>query len=286
MNKSNWNEIELKNYVKNSFTYIDVLRKIKISSSCGNYRTLKNYIKKYSIDISHFKRPYHKSSHAKALSLLLTENSPVSSYRLKNRLLKENFLKNQCCLCNQKSLWNGKNLNMVLDHINGVYDDSRIENLRMVCPNCNSQLDTNCGKNVSDKNNYKCIKCGVGLSRKTLSGLCKKCYFIQINENPSKGNKDHSKNKICISCGSKIRNNKSGKCFKCVDRNIIKNKPTKDILEELIKNTPMTKIGEKYQVSSNSVKKWCKKYGIILESRLGYWTKIKYRSIPGESPKI
>jgi hypothetical protein len=38
-------------------------------------------------------------------------------------------------------------MSIILDHINGVHNDNRIENLRIVCPNCNATLDTHCGKN-------------------------------------------------------------------------------------------------------------------------------------------
>jgi hypothetical protein len=37
-------------------------------------------------------------------------------------------------------------MSIILDHINGVRDDHRLENLRMVCPNCAATLDTHCGR--------------------------------------------------------------------------------------------------------------------------------------------
>ncbi len=36
---------------------------------------------------------------------------------------------------------------LVLDHINGVADDNRLENLQIVCPNCAATLTTHCGRN-------------------------------------------------------------------------------------------------------------------------------------------
>ncbi len=43
--------------------------------------------------------------------------------------------------------WCGQPLNLVLDHINGVNSDNRVENLRFLCPNCNSQQSTFAGRN-------------------------------------------------------------------------------------------------------------------------------------------
>ena len=45
----------------------------------------------------------------------------------------------------------GKKMSLIIDHINGIWNDNRIENLRIVCPNCNATLDTHCGKNNKEK---------------------------------------------------------------------------------------------------------------------------------------
>jgi len=37
---------------------------------------------------------------------------------------------------------------MILDHVNGVPNDNRLGNLRMLCPNCNATLATHCGRNT------------------------------------------------------------------------------------------------------------------------------------------
>jgi len=275
INKDRWNEIKIREYIRDSLTYTEVLKKVGgVSvSSCGNFRTLKRYIKKYNIDINHFRRPAPPASFFKKnISEILVEHSLIGSYRLKNRLLKEGFLKNECSLCHQVPFWKDKKLNMILDHINGVYDDSRLENLRLVCPNCNSQLETNCGKNVLDKNNYKCSRCGKPLDKKRVTGLCFTCYQKQLYSTPKI---THRKNNRCSSCGKKIGASKSGKCFLCVDRKHIKNRPSKEELLSMVLKIPMTKIGEKYGISSNAVKKWCQGYGIVIGNRRGYWSKIK-----------
>lgn len=64
---------------------------------------------------------------------------------LKKRLLDEGIKKNECELCGT-SEWNGKKLTCQLDHKNGKPKDHRLENLRMLCPNCHSQTPTFAGK--------------------------------------------------------------------------------------------------------------------------------------------
>jgi predicted nucleic acid-binding Zn ribbon protein len=53
-------------------------------------------------------------------------------------------------------------------------------------------------------------------------------------------------------------------------------KPSKEILAKEVTELPMTKLGEKYGVSNNAVKKWCKNYEIDLPPMRGHWTKQKY----------
>lgn len=89
-----------------------------------------------------------------SLDELLIENSQYGNRAwLKRRLIKSGKLKEECSDCGQKPLWNGKPLMLELDHINGIYNDNRIENLRLLCPNCHSQTPTSSGKN--NKNNKK-----------------------------------------------------------------------------------------------------------------------------------
>jgi hypothetical protein len=48
----------------------------------------------------------------------------------------------RCAICGQSNDWNGRRLNFVLDHIDGDATNNRRENLRLICPNCDSQLPT------------------------------------------------------------------------------------------------------------------------------------------------
>jgi len=73
---------------------------------------------------------------------ILVENSTYDNSSLKCRIMKENILPNICVLCGQLPEHNGMALVLQLDHINGINNDNRIENLRILCPNCHTQTDT------------------------------------------------------------------------------------------------------------------------------------------------
>lgn len=86
------------------------------------------------------------------LDELMTENSSYNRGNLKRRLLNDGILKNECALCGLQNEWNGKSIIHHLDHINGVHNDHRLENLRMICPNCHSQTPTYAGRNAHNDN--------------------------------------------------------------------------------------------------------------------------------------
>lgn len=52
-----------------------------------------------------------------------------------------------CVFHTEDLIWSGKELQMILDHVNGNSNDNRPVNLRYVCPNCDSQLPTRGGAN-------------------------------------------------------------------------------------------------------------------------------------------
>ena len=66
---------------------------------------------------------------------------------VKIRLMKAGLLENRCEFCGLTE-WRGEPLNIHLDHINGVKNDNRLQNLRMLCPNCHSQTPTFSGRNI------------------------------------------------------------------------------------------------------------------------------------------
>lgn len=92
---------------------------------------------------------------------VLVEGSSYSRHSLKKRLYDAGLKQHSCERCGQGEIWLGDRMSLILDHINGVPDDNRLENLRILCPNCNATLDTHCGrKNQDIPRVRRCLLCG------------------------------------------------------------------------------------------------------------------------------
>jgi len=79
---------------------------------------------------------------------VFVENSTYARHNLKRRVLHQNLIKYECSICSMPPEWKGKPMSLVLDHINGINNDNRIDNLRFVCHNCDSQLPTYKSRNI------------------------------------------------------------------------------------------------------------------------------------------
>lgn len=75
------------------------------------------------------------------------ENSTYPRHSLKKRLIEQKIIPYECQICGIGPEWQGKPMPLILDHINGVNNDNRLSNLRFVCSNCDSQLETYKAKN-------------------------------------------------------------------------------------------------------------------------------------------
>ena len=136
---------EIAQIVKQSTSLKDFARKIGYSHSPSG-DTIKMLTKKLeNFDTSHFVI----SSTRKDLNdeEILIKDSTVDQKVLRARYLKNKYTDYKCSICGQLPVWQGKDLTLILDHINGKHMDHRIENLRFLCPNCHSQTETFSGKN-------------------------------------------------------------------------------------------------------------------------------------------
>jgi hypothetical protein len=152
---------ELETAVAAATTLSDVLRALGLRPAGGNHRSIRAWIDRLGISTEHFaRRPPPGRTHAtRPLAELLVEGSRCNRGRLKERLYAEGLKARACESCGQGELWRGQRIALILDHVNGVGDDNRLENLQIVCPNCAAALETHCGRQLA-LDPKACEQCG------------------------------------------------------------------------------------------------------------------------------
>ena len=234
-----WSNQDLINAVSSSKNKASVIRKLGLQVRPGNYRTIEKYIKHLNLDISHFTGCAHGTTIPKNKKLnkeIFIKDSDFSRNHLKKRIIQENLIDYECQKCGLKDEWQNEKLVLVLDHINGINNDDRLDNLRFLCPNCNSQTRTFCRgqkrtytKRIRKKSN-NCKDCSTPIFNRSIR--CQKCNLN--HQRLKRTNFSHPK---------------------------IANRPSLQQLEQDLKELKYyTKVGKKYGVSDNCIRKWINKY--------------------------
>lgn len=141
-------EKELKAIAKESSSIAEICRKLNVSGSGDQHKQIKKVLNERGIDYSHINIGLGSNAGRKfevekiPLKDILIKDSSYNRGHLKRRLIEEGLLKEQCRKCGLGNKWQGKEIALQLEHINGNGKDNRIENLEMLCPNCHSQTAT------------------------------------------------------------------------------------------------------------------------------------------------
>ena len=220
-----YSDLDFIKIVKNSSSYSELCLKLGYKSKSG---VLVNRIKIRMKELNLNENDFSSTKRIKrSEENIFIENSTADQKTLRVWYAKGNYTEYKCSICGQLPEWQNKPMSLILDHINGNNKDDRLENLRWVCPNCNSQLSATGSKNPNRKNvkkYYYCIDCGKEISRGSIR---------------------------CQSCDAKNRT------IALEDMPV-----SREELKNLIRVMPFTRIGEKYKVTDNAIRKWCDKFNL------------------------
>jgi hypothetical protein len=235
-----YTEEQAKEAIAASYSWAESLRKLGLCPSGGAWRVLQKYADLWDISTDHFDPARciegNLRSPARPLDEVLVQNSTYSRQHVKRRLLKEGLKEPVCEMCGQGEVWQGRPMGMILDHINGVRNDHRLQNLRIVCPNCAATLDTHCGrKNRVEKAERPCRRCGSSF----VPGRPEQRYCSR-------------------DCGTRWDRSKLRGKPKPASRRV--GRPPFERLIAEIEATSYCAVGRKYGVSDNAVRKWVRFY--------------------------
>lgn len=152
---------------------------------------------------------------------------------IRKYLLEQANYKCELCHWGEKNPYSGL-IPLEIHHKDGNYKNNTLENLQVLCPNCHSLTNT-----------YK-----------------------SMNQNSPRERSQYTGRKIenfCIDCGTLI-SQEAIRCHNCANKqrtiSFSEMQVTRDELKSLIRIMPFTKIGEKYNVSDNTIRKWCDKLNL------------------------
>jgi ribosomal protein S27AE len=155
---------------------------------------------------------------------MLVEHSDASRSTVKARLYEEGVKARRCESCGQDETWLGRRMALILDHINGVSDDNRLSNLRILCPNCAATLDTHCGRRLrQERAERACPECGIAFR-------------------PSRAQQRY--------CGRACGTSAGGRASRRVER------PPLDALRAEVERDGFLAVGRRLGVSDNAMRKW------------------------------
>ena len=133
----------------------EVLRRLGLVPRGGNYEIIKSRLHELGLDVTRLRgQSWARGGKLSRTPLeeLLVRGRTCSGPSLAKRLIEAGVVPRACSCCSLEE-WRGQPIPLELDHINGEHDDNRLENLRLLCPNCHALTDTYRGRNIRRRRN-------------------------------------------------------------------------------------------------------------------------------------
>ncbi|MFE3688264.1 HNH endonuclease signature motif containing protein [Streptomyces sp. NPDC059095] len=146
-----WTREVLEPVVADSTSMCEVLRRLGLDVVGGHHTHISRRVKAFGIDTSHFRPPARAGETRRRVpEALLVEQEPATARRIPGDRLKRAMhtlgVTERCSMCGTGPAWRGRPLPLEVDHIDGDWRNNRIENLRLLCPNCHSTTDSYRGR--------------------------------------------------------------------------------------------------------------------------------------------
>lgn len=144
-----YDDVALRRAAAGARTKADILRALGLPAAPEHYPELNRRLASARVDVSHLDgRGWRRGTAGRRVSLEQLLGRPrVHAADLKRRLVEDGVYERRCSWC-RRARWNGFAIPLELDHVNGDRSDNRLENLRLLCPNCHAQTPTYRGRNI------------------------------------------------------------------------------------------------------------------------------------------
>lgn len=180
--------------VKNCNAVSEIVRQLGLKECGGSHSHISKLIKKFEISTLHFNKKIlyknrqinKKFTKEKFIEkILILNGTGWQSHKIKLKLFEFELKERKCEKCSQIEIWFGEKLSLQLHHENANRNDNRLENLKILCPNCHSQTKTfsttKTNRKIKTPIKVKLIKyCNCGKIIKNRSKMCSECYHKQL----------------------------------------------------------------------------------------------------------